>query len=210
MNRSLLVVIDFQNTFINQHTIRAKQEIPHLLKDISFDVEGTTYTDPDSGIVYDNTVGIFGRPVSIDFTDDTHHVYTKTNRGSAFMGADTDTSPLDTDIPSFDPAYTPKFTTLKNLAEIVLPEESTFSGYGFVYGDSQVQLGDTIYDLADTSSPAKEVLISSENNTLVPNTDKESKNNNGAVAENYLPFAIVIIVISLFSAHLYLLRKAEK
>ena len=37
MSKSLLVVIDFQNAFINKYTARAKEEIPQLLENNKFD-----------------------------------------------------------------------------------------------------------------------------------------------------------------------------
>ena len=37
MGKSLLVIIDFQNAFINKNTIKAKEEIPQLLRDNKFD-----------------------------------------------------------------------------------------------------------------------------------------------------------------------------
>ena len=37
MSKSLLIVIDFQNAFINKNTAKAKKEIPQLLKENKFD-----------------------------------------------------------------------------------------------------------------------------------------------------------------------------
>ncbi len=53
MNKSLLVIIDFQNAFINQCTIKAKEEIPKLLENKKYDeVLFTRFLNSESNPVY--------------------------------------------------------------------------------------------------------------------------------------------------------------
>lgn len=53
MGKSLLIIIDFQNAFINKNTIKAKQKIPQLLKDDRFDdVLFTRFINSEQNPVY--------------------------------------------------------------------------------------------------------------------------------------------------------------
>lgn len=174
-------------------------------------VNGAPYTNPSDGTVYDNTIGVLGHPVSIDFTDDTHHVYAKTNRGAAFMGGNPETLPVDQDIPSYDPTYTPAFTSLKNLATIITPTDAAISGYGFTHNGTQLQPGEAIYSLADTSAPAKEVLIATENSVpSVPDSGAESKKNDSSAVETSLSVIAVAAALSVISLYYYQSKKTRK
>ena len=74
MNNSLLVIIDFQNAFINQHTIKAKEEISELLKRGKYNnILFTRFLNSESNPVYqklrwDNCIDAESVKICIDTT----------------------------------------------------------------------------------------------------------------------------------------------
>lgn len=99
--------------------------------------------------------GITAGEADIDLTDETGYIYSKVNAGTALNL----TQYENTDDPvAFDPSYVPTMITLRNKAKISVPSEGVFSCASFDL-ESRLRKAETIYDLTDTSVPAKEIRI---------------------------------------------------
>ena len=121
----------------------------------TFEVTDANVTSSVRSDTDGHTYGIVTGGVNISLSDAKYSVKSSAANGIALAA---DTGERDEESVPYEKDYTPQFITLSGSAAVTAPEKSDISLFS-VSGYGSLIRAETVFDLADTSNPAAEVMI---------------------------------------------------